>query len=160
MTIHKPKRIRSKAGLGVDTQKSMDFISDTVGIGTEVWGSMGEPWKEGGTTIAREGYIWRTKWQVGSNYIITKFYDASRNLVGVYCDICREVERDGKGFAFDDMYLDVWYVPGQKPAILDVDELQEAVKLHYVAESEARYMYSVAQDLAGRIAEGKEPLDF
>lgn len=160
MAIYKPKRIRSKVGLGVGTKKSLDFISDTEGIGTELWGPVDAPWVESGTVIARQGYIWRTKWQVGRNYVITKFYDTSRNLVGVYCDICRPVERERHGFAFDDMYLDVWHTPGQTPVILDVDELKEAVKLHYVAESEARYMYGVAKGLTERIASGEEPLDF
>lgn len=160
MGIHKPKRIRSKSGLGANTKKSMDLISDTLGISTEIWGYVETPWVESGTIIAQRGYMWRTRWEVDRNYIVTKFYDTNRNLIGIYCDICRPVERDGKGFAFDDMYLDVWQVPGQPPAILDIEELQEAVKLHYVAESEARYMYGVAKDLSDRIASGDEILDF
>lgn len=160
MAIHKPKRIRSSDGLGLNTTKRMELLSDTVGIGTELWGPLDEDWAESGTVIAREGYLWRTKWRVGNNYIITKFYDTNRNLVGVYCDICRPVERYGKGFVFDDLYLDVWYVPGRTPVILDIDELQEAVKLHYVAESEARYAYGVVRGLVDRLNTGEEDLDF
>lgn len=160
MKIHKPKRITSSGGLGLDTVKKMELPSDTTGIGTELWGPLDEQWAEGDTVIAREGYLWRTKWEVGKPYIVTKFYDTNRNLVGVYGDICRPVERDGEGFAFDDLYLDVWYVPGQAPVILDVDELKEAVKLHYVAESEARYVYGVAKNLAERIKNNEEDLSF
>lgn len=160
MAIHKPKRIRSSVGLGLNTTKHMKLLSDTVGIGTEIWGPLDEDWAESGTTIAREGYLWYTRWEVGKNYIITKFYDINRNLIGVYCDISRPVERDGRGFAFIDLYLDVWYVPGKNPIILDIDELQEAVKRHYVAESEARYAYGVAKGLVDRITSGEEDLSF
>lgn len=160
MVIHKPKRIRSSAGLGLYTQKKMEYYSANVGISTEVWGPLDEVWKEGDTIIADEGYLWRTKWEIGKHYIITKMYDMNRNLVGVYADICRPVERDGKGFVFDDLYLDVWHVPGQAPIILDIEELKEAVKLHYVAESEARYAYNQAKSLTERLIATEENLEF
>lgn len=160
MGIDKPKRIRSSAGLGLYTQKKMEYYSANIGIGTEIWGPLDEVWREGSTVIADQGYLWRTKWEVGKHYVPTKFYDTNRNLVGVYIDICRPVERDGRGFAFDDLYLDVWYVPGRDPVILDIEELKEAVALHYVAESEARYAYGQAKSLVERLIANEESLEF
>jgi predicted RNA-binding protein associated with RNAse of E/G family len=47
------------------------------------------------------------------------------------------VEKTEDGFAFIDLYLDVWQVAGGKPTILDQDELTEAVNTGYVSPEEA-----------------------
>lgn len=94
---------------------------------------MDEPWCEGPTVIARTDYTWTTKWEVGKPYIITKFQDADSNFIAVYCDVARHVEAIDDSFAFVDLYLDVWQIPGQDPIILDEDELREAVDAGYVS---------------------------
>ena len=137
MSIHAPKRVTSTKGLGVNTTKTLEWMSDTLAYGTEVWGELEKPWKEGETLIALPGYVWRTRWEVGKPYIITKFFNEKGELVGIYCDICSPVEKVNDGFEFDDLYLDVWQTPGNAPVLLDEDELQEAITAGFLTAEEA-----------------------
>ena len=137
MSLHPPKRISSTGGLGLNTTKQLDWASDTLAYGTETWGELEKPWQQDETIIALPGYVWRTRWEVGKPYIINKYLDKNGKLVGIYCDICRPVEKVEGGFAFDDLYLDVWQVPGSKPIILDEDELEEAISAGYISSEEA-----------------------
>lgn len=137
MSIHQPKLISSIEGLGINTTKQMNFLSDTIGIGTEVWGNLEKPWREGDTIIAEPGYKWLTRWEVGKPYVVNKFYDEVGKHIGTYCDVARPVRRIDGGFEFDDLYLDVWQAAGKDPAILDEDELAEALLAGYVTIKEA-----------------------
>lgn len=129
-------------------------------IGTEIWGKITEPWTESGTVIADQGYRWVTKWQAGRPYIVTKFFDEKGELVGVYCDISRPVKRVEGGFTFDDLYLDVWMVPGQEPVILDEDELEAAVAAEYIRQAEAERAMQTALALVGGLKSDPSILDF
>lgn len=137
MHIHPPRRISSVEGLGVNTTKQLEWSNDSLAFGTETWGEMDAPWQQDETVIALPGYIWRTRWEVGKPYIINKYLDNNGELVGIYCDIGRPVEKIESGLAFDDLYLDVWQVPGNAPTILDEDELTEAIKVGYISSEEA-----------------------
>lgn len=132
MTIHKPKLISSSEGLGVNTTKTIKYINNDLAIGTEVWGSLDKPWTEGNIIIAKEGYVWITRWETNKSYVTTKFFDGLNNLVGVYIDVTKPVRRTANGFEFDDMYLDVWQIPGTSPTILDEDELSEAFTAGFI----------------------------
>jgi predicted RNA-binding protein associated with RNAse of E/G family len=147
MSLHPPKRITSTQGLGVGTTKSMQWLSETKAIGTEVWNEMSEPWKEGETIIALPGYIWTTQWEVGKPYIITEFKDEAGKLIATYCDVTRPVRLVEGGFEFVDLYLDVWMVAGKKPVVLDEDELHEAVTAGYVTQEEAEKAEAIALKL-------------
>jgi predicted RNA-binding protein associated with RNAse of E/G family len=122
-------------------------MTNDLAIGTEVWGFIEKPWAEGKTIIAKEGYVWLTRWETNKPYIITKFFDNKGNLLGIYCDITKPVRRTKEGFEFDDIYLDVWQIPGYKPIILDEDELSEAVKLGYISTEAANEARIVAEGL-------------
>lgn len=137
MSLHPPRRISSTEGLGLNTKKQLEYVSDTLAFGTETWGELEKPWQQDDTIIALPGFVWRTRWEVGKPYIINKYLNERRELVGIYCDVCRPVERDGDGFVFDDLYLDVWQVPGKEPILLDEDELVDAVKAGFLSEEEA-----------------------
>ena|ERR1700683_1492648 len=91
MSLHRPKLISSIEGLGLNTTKSMRYKSKAVAIGTEVWNELEKPWQEGDIVIARPGYKWVTRWEVGKPYIINKFYDDKGMLVAIYCDVSRPV---------------------------------------------------------------------
>jgi len=160
MTLHPPKRISSVEGLGVNTVKQLEWISDTLAIGTETWGELDKPWQQDDTVIALPGYIWRTRWEVGRPYIINKFFDNNGHLVGIYCDICRPVEKIGGGLAFDDLYLDVWQVPGYEPVILDEYELDEAISAGYVRSEEAAVIRRHAEEVRQMLMVPTDLLDF
>jgi len=135
-------------------------MDDSVSIGTEIWNDMEEPWREGETIIALPGYIWTTKWEVGKPYVITKFQDASAKLIAVYCDIARPVEAIKNGFTFTDLYLDVWYIPGYEPRVLDEDELQAALNARFITLEEATEARGVARSLIVRIKSDPNFLKF
>jgi predicted RNA-binding protein associated with RNAse of E/G family len=145
--IHTPKRISSSGGLGLNTKKELEFLSDTLAIGRETWGKLDAPWQESGTIIAEEGYVWLTRWEANKPYIITKFYNANGQEVGTYCDIAKPLRRTADGFEFDDLYLDVWRIPGEKPVLLDEDELAEALAAKYVTQQEADAAYVAVNEL-------------
>lgn len=160
MPLHPPKHISSTEGLGLNTTKHLEFKGENKAVGTETWGELETPWMESGTIIAEPGYTWVTRWEAGKPYIITKFLNAEGELAGVYCDISRPVEREEDGFTFDDMYLDVWMVPGQEPVILDEDELKEAVQSGYITQAEAERALEVALALSNELKSSSKLLYF
>ncbi|MGV9001806.1 MAG: DUF402 domain-containing protein [Candidatus Saccharimonadaceae bacterium] len=160
MKLHLPKHISSTEGLGIGTTKTMRRIDEHVSIGTEVWNEMSQPWAEGPTVIAKPGYIWTSKWELNKPYIITKFQDADRKLVAVYCDVSRPVQAIGDGFSFIDLYLDVFQLPGQEPTILDKDELKAAVEATYITPDEAEEARRIADELVASLKNDPEFLQF
>lgn len=160
MGLHPPKRISSSEGLGLNTTKQLDFVSDILAFGTETWGELEKPWQQDDTVIALPGYVWRTRWEAGKPYIINKYLDKNGHLVGVYCDICRPVEKTADGFAFDDLYLDVWQIPGTDPVILDEAELAEAVKAGYITTKEAEWAEKEAARVIELVLTQPELLEF
>lgn len=160
MPIHPPKHISSTEGIGFNTIKDIDFKDENTAVGTETWQPLEKPWAEGDTIIAEAGYKWVTKWEVGKSYVITKFFNTQNILVGIYCDISRPVEKIEGGFMFDDLYLDVWQVPGQDPTILDEDELKEAVDAGYVTQEEAERATEVALKLQEELRSNPDLLSF
>jgi len=147
MALHQPKLMSSYCGLGLNTIKTIKYRSAHLAIGTEVWGHIEEPWTEGETVIAQEGYTWLTRWETNKPYVITKYFDSSNKLVGIYCDINKPVRRNADGFEFDDLYLDVWQKADEEPIILDEDELSEAVSAGFIDTDEANEAKKVAEYL-------------
>ncbi|MDO8649708.1 MAG: DUF402 domain-containing protein [Candidatus Berkelbacteria bacterium] len=145
MALHPPRRISSTEGLGINTEKQLDYVSGLLAYGTETWGELEKPWRQDNTIIALPGYVWRTRWEVGKPYIINKYLDDKGELIGIYCDITRPVEKTEDGFAFDDLYLDVWQIQGGEPVILDEEELEDAVKAGYISLEEASTARSEAE---------------
>lgn len=160
MSLHPPKRISSGEGLGLNTKKKLDFVNETLAFGTETWGDLEKPWQQDDTIIALPGFVWRTRWEVGKPYIINKYLNERGELVGIYCDICRPVEKEGDGFAFDDLYLDVWQIPGEEPTILDEDELVESVRAGFLSEEEANTTREIAVQIKELLLTRPDLLNF
>lgn len=160
MSLHPPRRISSTEGLGLNTKKQLEYVSDTLAVGTETWGELEKPWQQDNTIIALPGYVWRTRWEVGKPYIINKYLNDKGELVGIYCDINRPVEKTADGFAFDDLYLDVWQIPGRDPAILDEDELKDAVEAGYISSEEANTARAEAEKVKELLLTQPEMVEF
>ena len=160
MSIHRPKHILSRVGLGVGTSKQMNYINETTAIGTETWNEMDEPWSEGFVIIAKPEYMWITKWEVGKPYIITKFIDDKRLLIAVYCDVTTPVKKVLDGFEFEDLYLDVWQEPQKSPVTLDEEELSEAAEAGYINNAEAARVKELALKIQDCLVTDKDFLDF
>lgn len=138
----------------------MHVVNDRISIGTEIWNDLEDPWHEGEIIIAKPGYIWRTKWELGKPYIITKIQDEKSNLIAVYCDVARPVQAAGNGFTFIDLYLDVWIPYGQAPIIIDENELDNAVAASYITSDEAAEARRVASELITNVKNDSEFLNF
>jgi predicted RNA-binding protein associated with RNAse of E/G family len=147
MSLHRPRLISSIEGLGLNTTKTMQYLTDDLAIGTEIWDTLEKPWQEGEIIIAQPGYKWVTRWETGKPYIINKFYDDKDNFIAFYCDVARPVRRIDGGFEFDDLYLDIWQPVGQPALILDDDELQDAVEAGYVTQTEANEAQAIGKQL-------------
>lgn len=160
--VHKPKVISTQSGCALPTAtKTYDRHSDGIIILTEIWNEMSEDWKEGEVVIARPGYKWVSKWQVGKPYVIVKYYDDKGSPIGIYCDVCHPVRKNDSGLEYFDLYLDVWQPNGgTKPRILDEDELQEAFKQGYISKEEFDFAHSVARELIDKIKHQDSELQF
>lgn len=104
---------------------------------SEVWNEMEEPWTVEDVIIAKPGYRWVTRWEEGKNHTVCQFLDERGNLVAVYSDIGSVVTKTPNGYEFDDWYLDVFQPAGERPVLLDEDELQQAVQAGYLTEGQA-----------------------
>jgi predicted RNA-binding protein associated with RNAse of E/G family len=161
MSLHPPKRISSIIGIGLpNTTKQLDYYSPVAAIGTEIWNDMSEPWREGSVIIAQPGYIWKTKWQAGKPYTINKFYDDQQQLVATYCDVARPTEAVDGGFEFDDLYLDIWWIPGHEAIVLDEDELEAALEAGYITQKEANAARLIADHILEMIHRHDPEFDF
>lgn len=155
MPIHEPKRESTKVGLGLpNTTKQLAYNSPDHATLTEVWNDMPNgAWHQDDIVIAEPGYTWVSDWHVGQPYVITQFFDASMNLVGTYIDITRPVRKVSDAFEYDDLYLDIWQVPGRRPEILDRDDLNEAVSMGFVSAADARRAEDIAQQIVRRLSD-------
>ena len=149
--LHKPKHLQSNVPYKEGNLITQEIISDTKIIVTEHWLKAPlKKWTIRGTPIAAKGYAWVTVWELGKNYLTTKFINATGNLVGYYWDITSEVKKSGSIFEIYDWYLDVWLVPGEKPVLLDEDEFTDAIKAKYLNQKEATLAKKTADETMNR----------
>jgi predicted RNA-binding protein associated with RNAse of E/G family len=107
-------------------------------VTTEVWNEIGEAWRaQEGFVFADTGYKWVTKWEEGKNHTVTEFIDATGKLVGAYFDIGSTVTKTPSGFEYDDWYLDVFQPAGERPVLLDENEMEQAVQAGFLTEEQA-----------------------
>ena len=156
MPIHKPKRESTKAGLGLpNTTKRFERTAKNRGKLTEVWNEMPDgAWHQGDLTIAEPGYTWISDWEAGRPYVVVRFYDLTMRLIGTYIDITKPVRAVDGGFEYDDLYLDVWFVPGRAPELLDENELVEALAAKYISRALAKQARIVARNVMRMVVGG------
>lgn len=97
-------------------------------------------------------YIWLQHLPNNENYSLTTMYDSSGNVVQWYFDITRQnsVDKNGMPF-FDDLYLDVVVLPTSEIILLDELELEEALKVKDITQSEYDLAYKMANDIINGI---------
>ena len=122
--------------------------------------SLARPRKVAGQTIADTGYwaiwfIFKGKW-----FDVGKFYDASRNWLGYYCDVVKPLMHllhDSRTGVITDLFLDVWIAPDKAFYVLDEDEFRAAVRRKVISKGLARRAQLQAQLLAKRIEKDQFP---
>ncbi len=89
---------------------------------------------------------------------IGRFHDASGRFTGVYANVLTPVDiRPGHEWHTTDLFLDVWIPAGGAPAILDRDELDEALARGWVDGATAERALEEASRLVALEGRGAWP---
>jgi predicted RNA-binding protein associated with RNAse of E/G family len=109
--------------------------------------------------LADNGYKWLQHFPDGSRYAITTILDQQNDVVRWYIDICNRHYRDQQGVLwFEDLYLDIDVAVDGSAALLDVDELDEALRLARVSSLEYEIAWREAENLLHAIEIDAFPL--
>src|SRR5690242_19177543 len=98
--------------------------------------------------IADAGYAWLQLFPEGANYTHTTMFDADGQPVQEYIDLVAEqgVGEDGIPW-YDDLYLDITWIPEGTPILLDQEELEAAHAIGAVTEEQ----YELARGETARL---------
>jgi predicted RNA-binding protein associated with RNAse of E/G family len=151
--IHAPKPLSTKVGLALpNAKRSIEELEVALAIQTEVWSDMPTSWSVGDFTIAQTGFIWKSRWEVGKPYVVTRIFDGGGVHIATYCDVTSPVVRMDDHYECNDLYLDVWVRTGQTPVILDEEELEEAREVGYLSSSDVTAVHLAAGQLIAMFA--------
>lgn len=146
--LHKPKHIQSNIPFGNNNTVKKIQISGKEILTIELWNhKLNKTWKIRNITIAAFGYTWTTQWVLGNNYIITKFLDQNKKLVGYYWDITSSIRKNNNEFEGYDWYLDIWKAVDNEPILLDNNELTESLKKGYLSYENGKLAVKTAQEI-------------
>jgi uncharacterized protein len=98
--------------------------------------------------IADAGYAWLQLFPEGANYTHTTMFDADGQPVQEYIDLVAEqgVGEDGIPW-YDDLYLDIAWIPEGTPILLDQEELEAAHAIGAVTDEQ----YELARGETARL---------
>lgn len=87
--------------------------------------------------IADNGYSWLQLFPEGTNYTHTTMFDADGQPVQEYIDLVAEqgIGEDGIPW-YDDLYLDIAWIPDGTPILLDQEELDAAHAIDAVTDEQ------------------------
>jgi uncharacterized protein len=87
--------------------------------------------------IADNGYSWLQIFPEGAHYTHTTMFDAQGQPVQDYIDLVAEHGIDDAGIPwYDDLYLDLAWIPDGSPLLLDQDELEAAHAIGAVTQEQ------------------------
>lgn len=109
--------------------------------------------------LVDDGYKWLQHFPDGSRYALTTLIDQHDKVVRWYIDICNRHYRDEQGILwYEDLYLDIDVAPDGSMYLLDVDELDEALRLERVSSLEYEIAWREAEKLLYALEEDMFPL--
>ena len=109
--------------------------------------------------IADEGYSWLQHFPVGTRYTLTTMFDAQGDLIQWYIDICKQHGIDSDDVPwYDDLYLDIAMLPTGEPLLLDVEELDEALRQGKITPTEYDFAWREADTILAAIEADLFPL--
>ncbi|HEX4208494.1 MAG TPA: DUF402 domain-containing protein [Ktedonobacteraceae bacterium] len=109
--------------------------------------------------LAAAGYKWLQHFPRGSRYTLTTIFDQHHEIVRWYIDICNRHYLDAQGVLwYEDLYLDIDVALDGSAFLLDVDELDEALRLERVSSLEYEIAWREAEKLLYMLEEGEFPL--
>lgn len=114
----------------------------------------GEP-----TVLADSGFSWLQHFPRGARHTVTTMFDAMGKVVQWYIDICGGHGVDERGVPwFDDLYLDIVVTPAGQVALLDADELDQALRDGRISRRDHEAAWTEARLLMDMIVRGAMPL--
>ncbi|MBO0796621.1 MAG: DUF402 domain-containing protein [Ktedonobacteraceae bacterium] len=109
--------------------------------------------------LADNGYKWLQYFPNDSHHALTAVLDTQENLARLYIDICKRWYLDEQGELFyDDLYLDIDVSPAGEVTLLDVDELEEALRKGDVSSLDYELAWREADRLLTAIEQDMFPL--
>jgi predicted RNA-binding protein associated with RNAse of E/G family len=109
--------------------------------------------------LADKGYMWLQQFPQGTHYVITTVFNEQGVLVRWYIDICKQYYLDEQGtLRYVDLYLDLDISPEGKILLLDVDELDEALRQGVITPLDYELAWREVNSLMTAIEEDMFPL--
>lgn len=106
------------------------------------------PRGDGELCLAADGYYWLNILPEGKHWCVTAMYNAEREIIQWYIDVTRSNFIDENGVpCLDDFYLDIVLYPDGARITLDEDELALAVDRGELTPEDARYAYTLYQQI-------------
>ncbi|HEY0754470.1 MAG TPA: DUF402 domain-containing protein [Ktedonobacteraceae bacterium] len=98
--------------------------------------------------IADQGYDWLQHFPAGEHFVLLSAFDREGELVQWYIDIVGSTGVDEQGVPwYEDLYLDIVVAPNGETLLLDVDELDEALRQNKVSSSQYNFAWQQASAL-------------
>lgn len=109
--------------------------------------------------IADRGYDWLQHFPDGEHYALLAAFDEHGELTQWYIDIVGRMGVDERGVPwYEDLYLDIVISPQGETLLLDVDELDEALRQGRVTQSHYDFAWREASVLLDALEEDMLPL--
>lgn len=109
--------------------------------------------------IIGEGHTWIQHFPTGAYHSMTTMIDKSDHIVQFYFDIAKDIGRTETGIPYmDDLYLDVVYMPNEKPLLLDEDELDDALDSKTITQNEYNIAHKEAEQIMQDLLRGTQVL--
>ncbi|HET8841483.1 MAG TPA: DUF402 domain-containing protein [Ktedonobacteraceae bacterium] len=109
--------------------------------------------------IVDRGYTWLQHFPDGAHYVLLAAFDTRGDLVQWYIDIVGSISVDERGIpCYHDLYLDIVISPEGEALLLDVDELDEALRKKEVSQDEYNFAWREASTLLTALEEDMFPL--
>ena len=106
-----------------------------------------------GELLVDDGYMLIEITPKNSNYNVRVFYDAERNILQRYIDICKSTGFDTEANApyYDDLFLDIIIGRTGDVRVLDEDELEEALSSGVITKDEYDFAVNLKDELLTEI---------
>lgn len=109
--------------------------------------------------ILDRGFDWLRHFPDGAHYVLLAAFDERGELVQWYIDIIGQMGVDERGVPwYEDLYLDIVISPEGETLLLDVDELDEALRLGEVTQSQYDFAWREASTLLDALEADLFPL--
>ena len=107
-----------------------------------------------GELLVDDGYMLIEITPKNSNYNVRVFYDAERNILQRYIDICKSTGFDNEANApyYDDLFLDIIIGRTGDVRVLDEDELEEALLGGVITKDEYDFAVNLKDELLIQIS--------